>query len=231
MTQGIDNKPIAAATVVLTRDGPTGMKVVMLRRNARGPFGGMWVFPGGMVEDEDADPDHPDNELACARRAAVREAGEEAGLWPEPDDLVPLSHWLPPASVPRRFATWFFLARAPADADVMVDGSEIHEHVWMRPADVLATHASGEMQLVPPTWMTLWWLSRQSSVATALAAAHSRTPEHFETRIATDRDSGVTVALWSGDAAYEELDLGRRGPRRRLWMRPGGWQLESGNPL
>jgi len=83
------------------------------------------------------------------------------------------------------------------------------------------------MQLVPPTWMTLWWLSQERSVADALLEARRHTLEHFETRIATDPESGVTVALWAGDAAYDDLDLGRPGPRHRLWMRPGGWKLDT----
>jgi len=35
--------PIPAATVVLIRDGENGLETVMLRRNSRGMFGGMWV--------------------------------------------------------------------------------------------------------------------------------------------------------------------------------------------
>src|SRR2546422_676465 len=47
-------EPIPAATVVLTRDAVEGIEVLMLRRNSRGAFGGMWVFPGGQVDPDDA---------------------------------------------------------------------------------------------------------------------------------------------------------------------------------
>src|SRR5207342_1141060 len=43
------SEPVAAATVVVVRDAAEGLEVLMLRRNARGMFGGMWVFPGGRV--------------------------------------------------------------------------------------------------------------------------------------------------------------------------------------
>ncbi len=232
MTEGAGvQASVAAATVVLGRDVDGRMEVLMLRRNQRGQFGGMWVFPGGMVDDGDADPEHPRDELATARRAAVREAREEAALEPERDQLVALSHWLPPSTAVRRFSTWIFLAPAPAVSDVTVDGSEIHDHVWMPPSDVLAAHGRGEMQLVPPTWITLHWLASKSSVHDALAEARRHEPERYETRIAPGPGDDGMVALWAGDAAYEDLDLGRAGRRRRLWMTPGAWRFELGDQV
>ena len=47
------NPAIPAATVVLVRDGATGLEVLMLHRASRVAFGGMWVFPGGKVDEED----------------------------------------------------------------------------------------------------------------------------------------------------------------------------------
>ena len=94
--------PTPAATVVVLRDGGEGMEVLLLQRNGRGMFGGMWVFPGGQVDavdglipDPGADgggraaggdallPDFGD-EINAARRAAVRETQEEAGLVLDP---------------------------------------------------------------------------------------------------------------------------------------------------
>jgi len=203
----------------------------MLRRNQRGQFGGMWVFPGGMVDASDADPELPGDELATARRAAVREAREESAVEPDPGQLVALSHWLPPASAAKRFSTWIFLAPAPELSNVTVDGSEIHDHVWMPPAGVLAAHGRGEMQLVPPTWITLHWLSARASVQRALADAHGLEPERYATHIAHGTGDEGMVALWAGDAGYEDLDLRRAGRRRRLWMTPGAWRLELGGQI
>ena len=45
---------VAAATVLLLRDNTdAGLEVLMLRRNSKIAFGGMWVFPGGRVDADD----------------------------------------------------------------------------------------------------------------------------------------------------------------------------------
>lgn len=214
---------IPAATVVLLRDGVDGLETLMLHRTSKVAFGGMWVFPGGRVDDADRRPDDPDDE-AAARRAAAREAAEECGLLIEPDDVVPFSHWTPPAVAPRRYATWFFVARASA-GDVLVDGGEIHDHAWLAATEVLERRHRGEVDLAPPTYVTLAELAAFESVGDVLAAAAERQPlPHYETRWAiTD---GGAVALWAGDAGYDANDPDVPGARHRLWMHEDGWRLE-----
>jgi 8-oxo-dGTP pyrophosphatase MutT (NUDIX family) len=223
--------PTPAATVVPLRDGEHGLEVLLLRRSARGAFGGMWVFPGGQVDAADVHPPSDDGaaeeaEVAAARKAAVREAREEAALALEEGELVTLSFWLPPAEAPRRFATWFFLAPAHDHPPVVVDDHEIHEHRWQTPAAAMRSRNLGEIELVPPTFTTLWWLSHHGNVAAALAAARARPPERFMTRMAPGSDGRPRVALWDGDAGYRDGDADRPGPRRRLWMDEGSWHIE-----
>src|SRR5258705_5613712 len=171
-----------AATVVLLRDGDHGLETLMLRKNSRLAFGGMWVFPGGRIDDGDRVPDA--DELAGAANAAVREATEEAGLVVPSSALIPFSHWTPPLMAPKRFLTWFFLAPAPS-AVVVIDRGEIHDHAWMRPADALARRDAAEIELAPPTWVTLHWLAAHTSLVAASEAAAAREPERFFTRIAS----------------------------------------------
>lgn len=222
--------PTPAATVVPLRDGPSGIEVLMLRRNSRGAFGGMWVFPGGKVDPSDLDgrtPDGPAAELYAARRAAVREADEEAGIRIDPSSLVVLSFWLPPPEAPRRFATWFFLAPLGAAREVVIDQMEIHDHRWLTPAAAMQAKHDGEMDLAPPTFTTLWWLDHHPSTASALAAAAGQeSPGRFETHVALSAGGRLGATLWAGDAGYEDGDLERPGPRRRLVMDPAGWRVE-----
>jgi 8-oxo-dGTP pyrophosphatase MutT (NUDIX family) len=158
--------PVAAATVILLRDGDEGVETLMLRRNSKIAFGGMWVFPGGRVDARDRDGLAEDDELGAARVAAAREALEEAGLVIPPAGLVPFSHWTPPPVTPKRFLTWFFLAPAP-EGEVVIDQGEIHEHAWMSPARAHARQEAAEIELAPPTWVTLHALSRWSEESDA----------------------------------------------------------------
>ena len=213
---------IPAATVVLVRDAAGGLEVLMLHRVSKVAFGGMWVFPGGRVDD--GDRDERDDEAAWARRAAAREALEECGLVVDPDDLVPFSHWVPPDVTPRRYSTHFFLARA-SDGEVVVDGGEIHEHEWLAAREVLERRDRGEVDLAPPTWITLHDLAAHDTVEDALRDAARRDPiPHYETRWVT-LDGGA-VAMWAGDAGYDTTDPQLPGGRHRLWMLEDGWRLE-----
>ena len=113
-----DHRPdtIPSATVVLVRDGTegletgleTGLQTLVLRRDSRLNFAaGAWVFPGGRIDDDDFEQGRPSTDpdalLAAARRAAVREAAEEAGLAVDPGSLVWFSHWTPDLRTAPRF--------------------------------------------------------------------------------------------------------------------------------
>ena len=223
-----DTGLIAAATVIPLRQGPAGMEVLLLQRNSRGQFGNMWVFPGGRVDPEDSGPVDGDDaqvEMGAARAAAVREAAEEASLDLDPSGLVPFSFWVPPLGGAKRFATWFFLIEVPNDGSaVVVDQLEIHRSEWMTPATAIARVDAAQMDMAPPTFATLWWLRDQTDTQGATAAARSREPERFSTRMRTH--DGVMTALWQGDIAYDNGDMDQPGPRRRLIMAPGSWQIE-----
>ena len=221
--QAVKAKPATpAATIVLLRDGNAGPEVLMLRKNAKIDFGGMWVFPGGRIDPEDKSADG-DAELT-ARNAAAREAEEEAGIQLDPVDFVWFAHWTPPPTTPVRFATWFFAARA-SDQAITIDDGEIKDHQWITPAGALAKHAKGEIDLVPPTWVTLYHLSRYQPVDALLERLGAGDARFYETR-AVKRSDGVRVALWSGDAGYEDWDADRTGSRHRLVMPERGFTFE-----
>jgi 8-oxo-dGTP pyrophosphatase MutT (NUDIX family) len=212
---------VHAATVVLLRDGPDGLETLMLRRSADVSFvGGMWVFPGGKLDagdfpDRDRHTDDADHLLAAARRAAAREAAEEAGQTVTPDGVAWFAHWTPPPAAPKRYATHFFAAPASGE-EVAVDGSEITEHVWAKPAEVLRRRDAQELALAPPTWVTLHDLAAFAAVEDAMEVLHRRDPVFYETRIASSAEG--LVALWAGDAGYDAGDPAVPGRRHRLVM-------------
>ena len=86
--------PIPAATVVLLREAEESYEVLMLKKNSKITFGGMWVFPGGKIDAEDYGGDG-DLENA-ARTASVRETIEETGITLDSNDFIHFAHWTPP---------------------------------------------------------------------------------------------------------------------------------------
>lgn len=200
----------------------------MVQRNSKGTFASNWVFPGGKVDPEDFEG--TDSVLAASQRAACREAHEEADLVVDETTLVPFSHWMPPIVVPRRFSTWFYAAPAPAgvDGDVTIDGGEIVDHLWVEPSAALERHRQGEVELVPPTWITLNELAAYSSTESALAGIADREPPFFLTKLGRPGTEDVAgIVMWHEDAAYESGDLDTPGARHRLTMVPGGWIYEK----
>jgi 8-oxo-dGTP pyrophosphatase MutT (NUDIX family) len=223
---------IPAGTVVLLRDHDNRLEVLLLRRNTAVEFaGGLWVFPGGRIDPEDhpsRDTGH-DDLLVAARNACVREALEEADQLVDVDSLVWFAHWSPPAIAKKRFATFFFACRS-AGGDVTIDGSEIHDHQWISPAGALARHRAREVDLAPPTWVTLHYLAQAPDVDHALDRFRRSEPRFYETHVA--RDDDTTVFLWEPDAGYDTGDLTAPGPRHRIVARPGSWELDdSGLPF
>jgi len=213
---------IPAATVMLLRDAADGLETIMLRKNSKIAFGGMWVFPGGRLDDEDGAPG--DDMETRARIAAAREAMEEASLPLDPGELVWMSHWTPPPVEIKRFSTWFYAARAP-DTEVTIDDGEITDSRWIRPADALSQHGEREIELVPPTYVTLHYLSRYETVDEALAGVGRDGPRRYLTQM-VKTEHGM-AALWEGDVAYESKDPTAEGPRHRLSMTREGFHFDD----
>jgi 8-oxo-dGTP pyrophosphatase MutT (NUDIX family) len=76
---------LPAASILLVRDAPTGLEVLMVRRHAKSSVAaGALVFPGGKVDAVDealAVKGRDDDDLLAYRIAAIRETWEEAGIF------------------------------------------------------------------------------------------------------------------------------------------------------
>lgn len=212
-----------AATVVVVRDGAEGLETLMLRRHAQINFaGGMWVFPGGAIDAADyaggSDP------LEAARRAATREAYEEAGLVIDPAELLYFSHWTTPEYQKKRFATWFFIASVDCAQEVRVDGGEIDHYRWLQPRQALAAHRERAFDLLPPTYITLLELADCVDAASALALYRGRQVMEVLPRLAEGGQS--LVMLYPGDAGYADGNAQRPGPRHRCQLLEDGWHYQ-----
>jgi len=155
----------------------------MGKRPPGGPFGDVWVFPGGAVDAEDlsAAPD-PDTAWMLA---ALRETWEEVGLAitdPAGADIPPghgsahermaragvrfattrlvyLSNWVTPRGVSKRFDTRFYMT--PADGDLR-SGDELADVAWVPATEALARNDRGIFPLIFPTVSHLRYVSKFS---------------------------------------------------------------------
>jgi 8-oxo-dGTP pyrophosphatase MutT (NUDIX family) len=167
-------EPRLAATVLLLRDAAERLEVLLVQRNPAARFmGGLWVFPGGAV-DEGETP----------REAGVREMAEEAGIaLPDPAALVAFSRWITPPQLEVRFDALFYVVRCPEGAEARPDGSETVAAGWYAPSDALT---SG-VPLAFPTARTLEELATFASTEAALAAAAAREVQAFEPVVSEGR--------------------------------------------
>jgi len=217
---GIDAAP--AATVVVLRDGASGLEVLLGRRSSNLAFhGGAWVFPGGRIDPEDY-AGAPDDLEAAARRAAVREAKEEAGVDVVGDTLVHFSNWTTPEISPKRFATWFF-AGPVAGGNEIADGYETDKLQWFGAHEALDARARGEIELAPPQYVSLLDLLPYGTVAQAMQGLAALTPIDYAPRFHFI-DGGGAVCVYADDVAYYDLGLlNAEGPRHRLVLGDDAW--------
>ena len=170
----------------LVRDAPE-LEVLMVQRPHTSRFmPSTWVFPGGAVDESDADVGPSSAEVDDWRVAALRETAEEVGLWittegvveerPEADvfaqaqrldmtldadALVDFSNWITPEVFPIRFDTRFFLAVATTDVTGAVDGDELVDLAWISPLEALRREDAGTWDVAFPTRKTLELLASE----------------------------------------------------------------------
>ena len=217
---------IASATVVVVRQqgnqDDSYLEVLLLKRNPSIKVGGgMWVFPGGKLTDQELSVSRE----VGAKQAAVRECEEECGLALPIDSLVDFSRWITPRHMKKRFDTDFFVAVLPPGQTVVIDDGEIVESQWLKPDEAIQAMVNGTLAIGPPTMVSLLDVGMYNDAATLLTAykqiAEPRLfePLGFELPIACDPATGAQlvaesddsknsgfVMLYHGDAGYADAD-------------------------
>lgn len=148
-----------ASTVVLVRRAVAAEVLLLLRHGRHGFMPNMWVFPGGRIEDDDGEGD------LGARRAALRETSEEAGIeLPESHPMAYFARWVTPVGERKRYDTRFYLSEVEPEVEAIPDRGEVIEAQWVAPGSALKRHARGELALAPPTLFAFAALDRLASV-------------------------------------------------------------------
>ncbi len=193
--------PRQAATVILLRGGAQALEVLLVKRTEQAKFmGGVWVFPGGAVDEDD--PPVPGASGGAHRAAAARELSEEAGIvLADPGALVEFSRWITPEEVSIRFDTRFFLAELPSGQEPHVDGEECVDQGWFTPQGALDAHTREEILLVFPTIKHLEQLGVFPSMVELLEYARGREVLPVQPKVWFDGEV-ARVAL-PGEPGYE----------------------------
>ena len=167
-----------------------------------------------------------DARIGAARTALVRgettlaELADDLDLRLRADWLVPLSRWVTPPSMPRRFDARFFAAALPARAEATFEGDEVAAHAWVRPTDALAAMAAGRLAMWLPTSMTLQQLEHARSIGEIRDRLAPGALGPIEVAEAAD---GVTriVMPAGGGVAGQPVSAYLVGRRRLVLVDPG----------
>ncbi len=123
---------------------------------------------GNVVTDLSADRWERARADLVTRKHSLTEWFGGAGLALRADLLVPWARWLTPEFEPRRFDTFFFLARMPAEQRARDVGGEADDTVWLPPGQ------AATLPMLPPTLYTLGELARYADIDAVIAAADQR---------------------------------------------------------
>ncbi|MFJ5958084.1 NUDIX hydrolase [Paenarthrobacter sp. NPDC092416] len=198
-----DSAPPArlAASVILLRDAPGGLEAFVQHRVTTMDFAaGMVVFPGGRVDPSDsegwdyptdllnthaadwhlssiaADPGKARENAGTVLTAALREVQEEAGLSLTGDELRPWANWVTPPDMPKRFDTYFFVAKPAPGAEPKHQTTEAWQSLWMPVQQILHAEAAGTLDLMPPTYFLLNEVAALGTVDAVWSAEHVVVP-------------------------------------------------------
>lgn len=79
----------------------------------------------------------------------------DSGLWLAPDLLHYVAHRVTPQGLPKRFDTRFFLAVAPPGQEANCDATELVQHDWFDPRELLREHGTRKLLQVTRSMLEL----------------------------------------------------------------------------
>lgn len=145
------------------------------------------------------------HEIHQGRRTIVDLCARE-GLVLLADRVHLVDHWVTPLGERRRFDTRFFVARAPDAQDGIHDDVETIASRWVRPDEALRLHRAGELQMFPPTVVSLGFLAPLATADAAVEAARTvGVPPVVVPRIVLDDAEQVIGVKVPGDDGYDDV--------------------------
>ena len=164
--------------------------------------------PQEVVADTTAEDWERDRVALETRELAMTDFLALRGLVLRSDLLGAWDGWLTPVFEPRRYRTWFFVALLPEGQRTREVSTEASSVSWLPARDAAARAESGQLAMLPPTYLTCLEVSQHATPEEVLAAAADRRVEMFTPAV---EPRGETWTL-SMPERLRPLVAGRRAP-------------------
>ncbi|WP_435746040.1 NUDIX hydrolase [Nocardioides sp. SYSU DS0663] len=147
-----------------------------------------------VVDDTTGEDWEADRAALESRELAMTDFLNRRGLVLRTDLLGAWDGWLTPVFEPKRYRTWFFVARLPAGQRTRDVSTESSSVTWL-PARVAAEQADdGALAMLPPTYLTCLEIGTHASPEEVLEVAGHRTVEMFTPSVEPLED-GWTLSM------------------------------------
>lgn len=150
----------------------------------------------------DDDDWRTDRDLLADHRISLADLLAKRRLIPRTDWLKAWSVWVTPEFEPRRFHTWFLIARAPMNQRVLGVSREATSNQWLTADRALREADSGTLQMLPPQYCTFLELHGHRDADAVFAI--ERPVSTVRPGVATDEDGAYLVL------PDQLVELGRR---------------------
>jgi glyoxylase-like metal-dependent hydrolase (beta-lactamase superfamily II)/8-oxo-dGTP pyrophosphatase MutT (NUDIX family) len=173
-----------------------------------------------------ADHNAPADAISAARSALLRgeatlaSVAHDLDLRLRTDRLLPISRWVTPPGLSRRFDARFFVAELPEGVEPTFEGDEVAGHRWLRPTDGLRSMTAGNLRMWLPTSTTLQQLEHATSID---EIEHRMTPRQLGPIDIDELAPGVTRIVMPAAAGVsgQPVNAYLIGHRRFVLVDPG----------
>ena len=144
-----------------------------------------------VVADTTGDGWEADRVALESRELSMTAFLERRSLVLRTDLLGAWSGWLTPVFEPRRYRTWFFVAKLP-DGQVTRDvSSESSSVTWTGAMDAVEQVERQEIGMMPPTWLTCLDVAQHADPDAVLAEARTRRVEMYTPEVVPDGEEFI----------------------------------------
>jgi 8-oxo-dGTP pyrophosphatase MutT (NUDIX family) len=144
-----------------------------------------------VVADTTGDDWEADRIALESRATSLTEFLEKRSLVLRTDLLGAWSGWLTPVFEPRRYRTWFFVARLPEGQVTRDVSSESSSVSWLGAHEAVEQVEQQQILMLPPTWLTCLDVAQHADPDAVLAEAQGRTVEMFMPEVVSDGDEFI----------------------------------------